>query len=474
MNVLKVVLACLHVFTSLSATGTSFEAEGEWVYIGKSVRLISFVMDTDFPGEKKSWSPGHRSGYILLDEQSFTLSSASPFDSYYFRYEKGVLARTKVSDLGVSDTETKTSKIEMDYRAALLASLDECVIQGLGNVVKEILTKNSDKAPSRLVEMTRLRATAEFGGSWQALTRVTWLLPSPDGGDSTTRVVCKFSLHIPDHVELQYRGSHSELGERACASKYLLAESLGSLVKEISAGASLGGLVQLTRYGTLLPTSEEPSIPFIYVAAYGYYNDTADRDYVRARELYKSLGRWFRSDPIWPNARSYAYAFGSPTLLADPSGRSPCFNVDKDCAKWGSPFSGYEGIARTACDKLVKCLRDPRCKAALTGCLSRYSCKSSMLDSMKKHCDGTHCIDVWCCKKGCCGCDGNQWASAKQGSWLFNCGIRLCYNFTTNPNPCAVFLHEVSHCAGTDDMDEENQDGCNAQNLEICMRDYVC
>lgn len=320
MNVLKVVLACLHVFTSLSATGTSFEAEGEWVYIGKSVRLISFVMDTDFPGEKKSWSPGHRSGYILLDEQSFTLSSASPFDSYYFRYEKGVLARTKVSDLGVSDTETKTSKIEMDYRAALLASLDECVIQGLGNVVKEILTKNSDKAPSRLVEMTRLRATAEFGGSWQALTRVTWLLPSPDGGDSTTRVVCKFSLLIPDHVELQYRGSHSELGERACASKYLLAESLGSLVKEISAGASLGGLVQLTPYGTLLPTSEQVSIPFIYVAAYGYYYDSAERDYVRARELYKKLCRWMQVDPIWPNQKNYLYVAANPIALSDGAG----------------------------------------------------------------------------------------------------------------------------------------------------------
>jgi hypothetical protein len=211
MNMLTVVLACLNLGTSLLSPGMSLGSDDEWVYIGRSVRLISFVMDTDFPGEKKFWSPGHRSGFILLDEQSFTLSSASPFDSYYFRYEKGVLARTKISDLGISDTETKTSRVKMDYRAALLASLDECVMQGLGSVVKEILTENSDKAPSRSVEMTRLHATAEFGGSWRALTRVTWLLPSPDGGDSTTRVVCKFSMLLPEQVKLQYRGSQAGL-----------------------------------------------------------------------------------------------------------------------------------------------------------------------------------------------------------------------------------------------------------------------
>lgn len=254
----------------------------------------------------------------------------------------------------------------------------------------------------------------------------------------------------------------------------LLPDSLGSVIGDIRSGQDPRVPFSYWPYGTMLLSVVQPSFPFLFVGSLGYYYDAESRDYARAREYYKKLARWFRVDPIWPRARPYSYGFGNPILLADPSGRSPCLNVDADCNRFGSPFNHYPEIARSACEKLVRCLRDPKCKASLTACLSKYGCRSSMLDSMKKHCDGTHCVDVWCCKQGCCGCDGDQWASAKQGSWLFNCGIRLCYNFTTNPNPCAVFLHEVSHCAGTDDMDEENQDGCNAQNIEICMRDYVC
>ncbi|KAA0239717.1 MAG: RHS repeat protein [Armatimonadetes bacterium] len=109
----------------------------------------------------------------------------------------------------------------------------------------------------------------------------------------------------------------------SCGSKDLLTDPLGTLVKEISAGASLGGLVQLTPYGTLLPTSEEPSIPFIYVAAYGYYNDSAERDYVRARELYKKLGRWMQVDELWPDSRAFIYASSSPSRYIDPLGLQP-------------------------------------------------------------------------------------------------------------------------------------------------------
>jgi len=113
----------------------------------------------------------------------------------------------------------------------------------------------------------------------------------------------------------------------SCGSKDLLTDPLGSLVKEISAGASLGGLVQLTPYGTLLPTSEEPSIPFIYVAAYGYYYDSIDRDYVRARELMKKNGRWMQTDPLWPGERAYMYCSCQPISKVDPTGRIPFWIV---------------------------------------------------------------------------------------------------------------------------------------------------
>lgn len=197
MSIAATSLACLHFLTSLLSAGACSEDVGDWVYIGKPVRIVSFVMDIDYPGQEKAWSPGHRSGFILLDEASFTVSSASPFDSQYFRYERGVLTKTVASDLGLSGSAARTREVPMDYRTALFTSLDECVSPGLGDVVGWILSESSTTAPSRSVEVTKLRATAEFGGSWRALTRVTWLLPSPNGDGSTTRAVCSFRMLLP-------------------------------------------------------------------------------------------------------------------------------------------------------------------------------------------------------------------------------------------------------------------------------------
>ncbi|RIJ98683.1 MAG: hypothetical protein DCC46_10475, partial [Armatimonadetes bacterium] len=128
-----------------------------------------------------------------------------------------------------------------------------------------------------------------------------------------------------------------------CGGKDLLTDPLGSLVKEISAGASLGGLMQLTPYGTLLPTSEEPSIPFIYVAAYGYYYDSIDRDYVRARELMKKTGRWMQTDPLWPGETAYQYVGDEPISFTDSLASRPqrhqtrrqyLWQRDLDCSNW--------------------------------------------------------------------------------------------------------------------------------------------
>lgn len=61
----------------------------------------------------------------------------------------------------------------------------------------------------------------------------------------------------------------------SCGSKDLLNDPLGSLVKEISAGASLGSLIKLYPYGTRASALTKISIPFVYIAAYGYYTDSA-------------------------------------------------------------------------------------------------------------------------------------------------------------------------------------------------------
>jgi YD repeat-containing protein len=85
-----------------------------------------------------------------------------------------------------------------------------------------------------------------------------------------------------------------------CGGKDLLTDPLGSLVREISAGASLSSLFQFYPYGAPVGASPANAIPFQFVGAYGYYTDSAERDYVRARELYKKLGRWMQVDAYWP------------------------------------------------------------------------------------------------------------------------------------------------------------------------------
>jgi len=134
----------------------------------------------------------------------------------------------------------------------------------------------------------------------------------------------------------------------SCGSKDLLTDPLGSLVKEISTGASLGSLVELYPYGTRASALTKISIPFVYIAAYGYYNDSADRDYVRARELYKKLGRWMQTDPMWPEERAFEYCEGSPVSYLDPFGAQRA-----QPSQWNDPPFRYSNNCYSfACDRM--------------------------------------------------------------------------------------------------------------------------
>ncbi|GIK32358.1 MAG: hypothetical protein HND43_07235 [Armatimonadetes bacterium] len=123
----------------------------------------------------------------------------------------------------------------------------------------------------------------------------------------------------------------------SCGSKDLLTDPLGSLVKEVSAGASLGSLVELYPYGTLAPPSANPSIPFVYVGASGYYTDGPERDYIRAREVLKKLGRWMQTDALWPEEIAYRYASANPTSKLDPAGTWPVLIFPRACLRKGKP-----------------------------------------------------------------------------------------------------------------------------------------
>ncbi len=134
--------------------------------------------------------PYHRSGYIVLNEQSFSVAYASPFDSLVMRYEKGVLERTYIFD-GV-----KTTKTAMDYRAALVTALDEGVFEGFGHFFKETLSRSEVDSTPHSAERGGAGAfiVGDFGRTTRDLKRVTKL---SGGREDRRRFVCSFKVVLP-------------------------------------------------------------------------------------------------------------------------------------------------------------------------------------------------------------------------------------------------------------------------------------
>jgi RHS repeat-associated protein len=93
----------------------------------------------------------------------------------------------------------------------------------------------------------------------------------------------------------------------------------------ISSAGAITDSYAFKAFGEELAISESTVNPHRYVGQYGYYRDTATRQYVRARHLDVSVGRWMSRDPLGPGKgrNMYSYANASPLLLRDPSGQVP-------------------------------------------------------------------------------------------------------------------------------------------------------
>lgn len=231
--------------------------------------------------------------------------------------------------------------------------------------------------------------------------------------------------------------------------KDLLTDPLGSLVKEISAGASLGSLIEMYPYGSLVAGTGSATTPYVYIAAYGYFRDTAERDYVRARELLKKLGRWMQVDPRWPAESSLGYASSNPVSLIDQNGEFPNGMII--------------GIIR-----VLNCL-DKLNKAKETACRIVGQNRDCIIGCYKK-CWFGHgwpvseferrysCLSDWC-KKGaqlevippwCKGCDpGDLGATPPAGGSDCKAGICLeaCESgWGSLIGLPIVIIHEVAHC----------------------------
>lgn len=73
-------------------------------------------------------------------------------------------------------------------------------------------------------------------------------------------------------------------------------------------------------YGVVRTRTGSTPTPFQFVGVLGYFRDSSDRTYVRARTYRQTLGIWQTLDPIWPNGAPYLYCDESPLSKSDRFG----------------------------------------------------------------------------------------------------------------------------------------------------------
>ncbi|MCX6382824.1 MAG: hypothetical protein NT023_25645 [Armatimonadetes bacterium] len=266
-----------------------------------------------------------------------------------------------------------------------------------------------------------------------------------------------------------------------------------------------------TPFGTVTrPTGTTPT-PFQWNGGSGYYQNSATRVYVRARNYYANLGKWSTQDPIGfagGDFNLYSYVLNQVVTWSDPSGLNPndsCRHLkgsakwdcyDKQCAKWHSK-GGVPDPHWTSCRK--------------DGAWSKCG------DGGKGHCQGIGCIDTCCwnhttgqldcrCQAGCgvktpppppdCGCSSCDKKPTKREcescigrDYYYKCTpeqLNICYANCPKgwepPQPpdysgCLKLCHRkcivcVTNLGGTQAYAETycmNQERCKSENNPNCF-----
>jgi RHS repeat-associated protein len=112
--------------------------------------------------------------------------------------------------------------------------------------------------------------------------------------------------------------------------RYYHYDQVGSTIALTDNTGTVTGRADYSPYGTLLSTSGElanaSATPFLFVGAYGVITDPATGLHqMRARWYSSYLHRFLNEDPsgFSGGENFYAYASGSPMMMADPSGLRP-------------------------------------------------------------------------------------------------------------------------------------------------------
>jgi len=113
------------------------------------------------------------------------------------------------------------------------------------------------------------------------------------------------------------------LSEKRGVSRYrFVPDPLGSVRALLDTSGSITATRDYWPYGEVAAQSGGMTA-LQFVGVLGYFTDTTNRIYVRARHYRPDLGRWVTEDPMgvgWGGWNSYGYASGSPEAATDHSG----------------------------------------------------------------------------------------------------------------------------------------------------------
>ena len=252
-----------------------------------------------------------------------------------------------------------------------------------------------------------------------------------------------------------------------------------------------------TPFGTVATRTGTTTTSFQWNGGSGYYQNSATRVYVRARNYYANLGRWSTQDPIGfkgGDFNLYRYVQNQVVTLNDPSGLcghtiigsgNRQNNPDsvyigelfgKACASINTsqsdPLPGGKGNANCAVICLVEVVKAiDKKKGNKRGLQSQFLAAMNYWFCALNYCKNSvsWSIDTQPEPKSLCSISGYcGWAD-----WNVSpCTIHICPNFLDKPgtqptpenNYCSnranhhsLIIHEILHCCFKDSTGEGNQ-----------------
>jgi RHS repeat-associated protein len=129
--------------------------------------------------------------------------------------------------------------------------------------------------------------------------------------------------------------------KRGGARKLYVPDPLGSTVALLDNTRAQTDTFTYWPYGEERSRTGTTATPFRFVGTEGYYRDSANRSYVRARYLDSEKGRWLTPDPIGYDGgdwNMYRYAVGDPVGVIDASGLQTPIPFGHGCHPVPGPF----------------------------------------------------------------------------------------------------------------------------------------